>query len=102
MGSSEELFKTYKNIGHPIPTIKRLSEFGSDELIILDITKDEFYENRREDINYSFKEDFLEILREVSNVSYMPISVGGKIRSLKDAEDRIKNGAEKIVVLPFA
>ena len=29
-----ELFKTYKNIGHPIPTIKRLSEFGSDELII--------------------------------------------------------------------
>ena len=93
-----ELFKTYKNIGHPIPTIKRLSEFGSDELIILDITKDEFYENRREDINYSFKEDFLEILREVSNVSYMPISVGGKIRSLKDAEYRIKNGAEKIVV----
>jgi len=91
-------FNTYKNIGHPIPTIKRLSEFGSDELIILDITKDEFYENRRNDMNYTFKEEFLEILKEVSTVSYMPISVGGKIRSFDDARDRIKNGAEKVVV----
>ena len=40
-------FKTYKNIGHPIPTIKRLSDFGSDELILLDITKNNFYETRR-------------------------------------------------------
>lgn len=93
-----ESFKIYKNIGHPIPTIKRLSEFGSDELIILDISKDEFYEKRREDMNYTFKTNFLQILQEVSNVCYMPISVGGKIRSLKDAEDRIKNGAEKVVL----
>tara|TARA_B100000686_G_C16529777_1_gene831705 strand:+ start:113 stop:931 length:819 start_codon:yes stop_codon:yes gene_type:complete len=93
-----ESFKTYKNIGHPIPTIKRLSEFGSDELIILDITKDKYYENRRGDMNYSFKEEFLDIFKEVSNVSYMPISVGGKIRSLNDVSNRIKNGAEKIVV----
>jgi imidazole glycerol-phosphate synthase subunit HisF len=93
-----ESFKFFKNIGHPIPTIKRLSEFGSDELIILDITKDQFYENRREDMNYSFKEGFLDILREVSAVSFMPISVGGKIRTLEDANIRIKNGAEKIIV----
>ncbi len=93
-----ESFKVFKNIGHPIPTIKRLSEFGSDELVILDITKDKFYENRRQDMNYSFKEGFLDILREVSAVSFMPISVGGKIRSLKDADIRIKNGAEKIIV----
>ncbi len=93
-----ENFKKFKNIGHPIPTIKRLSEFGSDELIILDITKDEFYESRRVDMNYIFKEKFLEILKEVSAVSYMPISVGGKIRSYEDARDRIINGAEKVVL----
>ena len=93
-----ESFKIFKNIGHPIPTIKRLSEFGSDELIILDISKNEFYENRREDMNYSFKEAFLDILKEVSSVSFMPIAVGGKIRSLKDVDVRIKNGAEKIVI----
>ena len=56
-------FQIYKNIGHPIPTIKRLSDFGSDELIVLDISKNEFYETRRNDMNYSFKEEFIEILK---------------------------------------
>jgi cyclase len=93
-----ESFKVFKNIGHPAPTIKRLSEFGSDEIIILDITKDHFYENRREDMNYSFKEGFIDILKEVSSFSFMPISVGGKIRSIKDVDVRIKNGAEKIII----
>ncbi len=91
-------FKVYKNIGHPIPTIKRLSEFGSDELIILDITKDNFYENRRSDMNYTFKEDFLNILKEVSKVAFMPVAVGGKIKNQYDAATRIKNGAEKIII----
>ena len=49
-------------------------------------------------MNYIFKEKFLEILKEVSAVSYMPISVGGKIRSYEDARDRILNGAEKVVL----
>ena len=29
-------FNKYKNIGHPVPTIKRLSNFCSDEIIIID------------------------------------------------------------------
>ena len=95
-------FKKYKNIGHPIPTIKRLSDFGSDEIIILDISKDDFYENRRTDMNYDFKESIVNILKEVSKVSFMPVSAGGKIRSLDDALIRIENGAEKIVVNTLA
>ena len=87
-------FKTYKNIGHPIPTIKRLSDFGSDELILLDITKNNFYETRREDMNYSFKDEFIEILKQLSEVSFMPVAVGGKILNINDALKRIENGAE--------
>ncbi len=95
-------FKRYKNIGHPLPTIKRLSDFGSDEIIILDISKDDFYEKRRTDMNYDFKEDPINILKEVSKASFMPLTIGGKIRSLDDAIIRIENGAEKIVVNTLA
>ena len=58
-------FNRYKNIGHPIPTIKRLSNFCSDEIIIIDISKNDFYENRREDMNYNFREDIIAILKEI-------------------------------------
>ena len=91
-------FNTYKNIGHPIPTIKRLSNFCSDEIIIIDITKDDFYENRRDDTNYNFKEDMLSILKEISKVIFMPVAIGGKIKDISDAKLRIENGAEKIVI----
>tara|TARA_B100000886_G_scaffold336334_1_gene294915 strand:+ start:1057 stop:1863 length:807 start_codon:yes stop_codon:yes gene_type:complete len=91
-------FNTYKNIGHPIPTIKRLSNFCSDEILIIDITKNNFYENRRDDTNYNFKEDILSILKEISKVIFMPVAIGGKIKDMSDAQLRIENGAEKIIV----
>ena len=91
-------FNRYKNIGHPIPTIKRLSNFCSDEIIIIDISKNDFYENRREDMNYNFREDIIAILKEISQVIFMPVAIGGKIRNITDARLRIENGAEKIIV----
>ncbi len=91
-------FKIYKNIGHPIPTIKRLSEFSSDEIIILDITKNDVYEKRRNDMNYEFKDNIINILQEISKVSFMPVAIGGNINNYEDAKKRIENGAEKIVI----
>ncbi len=91
-------FSKYKNIGHPVPTIKRLSNFCSDEIIILDISKNDFYENRREDMKYNFREDIITILKEISEVIFMPVAVGGKIRNIADARKRIENGAEKIII----
>ena len=91
-------FNRYKNIGHPIPTIKRLSNFCSDEIIIIDISKNDYYENRRDDINYSFKEDIISILKEISKVIFMPVAIGGRIKNISDARLRIENGAEKIII----
>ena len=79
-----------------------MSDFGSDELILLDITKNDFYETRRVDMNYSFKEEFIDILKQLSEVSFMPVAVGGKILNVKDAVKRIENGAEKIVINTLA
>ena len=78
-------FNRYKNIGHPIPTIKRLSNFCSDEIIIIDISKNDFYENRRDDMNYNFREDIKYIKRNIK-VIFMPVAIGGKIKDITDAK----------------
>ena len=40
----------------------------------------------------------LDVLREVAKVCYMPLSFGGRIRSIADIELRIANGADKVVI----
>ncbi len=89
-------FNRYQNLGNPTTAVKRISEWGSDELIYLDISKNDEYDIRRNDQNYPNRQSFLEIIEDVSKMTFMPITVGGKIKTLKDIEDRLKIGADKI------
>ena len=89
-------FNRYQNLGNPTTAVKRISEWGSDELIYLDISKDDEYDIRRNDQNYPNRQSFLEIIEDVSKVTFMPITIGGKINSLEDIEKRLKQGADKI------
>lgn len=91
-------FSEYKNLGNPIYAVKRLSQWAADELIYLDISKDENYDLRREDLNTPNRHSMLEILEDVSKLTFMPITVGGKIRSVKDIEVRLSRGADKISI----
>jgi len=91
-------FKNYQNLGNPVQAVKRLSQWGSDELIYLDISKDDKYDIERDDLNYKNTPDFLDIIKKVSKVTFMPITVGGKIKSIADAEKRLSVGADKICV----
>jgi len=91
-------FSRYQNLGNPTTAVKRISEWGSDELIYLDISKDDNYDIRRNDQNYPNRKTFLEIIEDVSRVTFMPITVGGKIKKLKDIEKRLELGADKISI----
>ena len=95
-------FSRYQNLGNPTTAVKRISEWGSDELIYLDISKDDEYDIRRNDQNYPNRQSFLEIIEDVSRVAFMPITVGGKIHSLEDIEKRLKLGADKITLNTIA
>jgi imidazole glycerol-phosphate synthase subunit HisF len=95
-------FSRYQNFGNPTTAVQRISEWGSDELIYLDISKDGQYDIRRNDQNYPNRQTFLEIIEDVSKVTFMPITVGGKIKSLKDIEERLKLGADKITLNTMA
>jgi len=91
-------FDRYQNLGNPVSSVKRLSEWASDEIIYLDISNDDFYDTRRDDQGYQNRDNFLDIIRDVSEIAFMPITVGGKIRTLEDIENRLKSGADKICV----
>lgn len=91
-------FSRYQNIGNPITAVRRLSDWASDELIYLDMTRDDFYDMHREDLRYPNRNNIIDIIRDVSRECYMPITVGGRIRSLADIEIRLKNGADKISI----
>ena len=79
-----------------IKSSQRLSQWCSDELIYLDISRDDIYDIHGEDHGYQNFEDFLSIIKEVAKVTFMPITVGGKIKNLSDVEERFKFGADKV------
>ena len=89
-------FRDYQNLGNPVTTIQRLSEWASDEIIFLDISNNEEYDLRRDDQGYNNRKNFIDILKDVSMATFMPLTVGGKITTLKDIEDRLHFGADKI------
>ena len=89
-------FSKYQNLGNPVTAVKRLSEWASDELIYLDISDNNQYDMRRDDQGYENRSSFIDIIEDVSKVTFMPITVGGKIRTLKDIEIRLSTGADKV------
>ena len=60
--------------------------FSIDELIILDVTRN----NRNID-------NFCQHIKEISKVCFVPISAGGGVSSLADANKILRSGADKLV-----
>ena len=80
-------FGNYRDVGNPVTSSKIYSASDADELIFLNINRD-----------YRTVEQLLTLIEKVSEVCFMPLSLGGGIKTLKDAELLLKNGADKIVV----
>ena len=91
-------FNTFENIGNPTYAVQRFSEWMCDEIVYLDISTDNNYDLKRSDTNYKNRKTFLDIIKDVSKVSFMPLTVGGKINSLKKIEKYLKLGADKISI----
>ncbi|MCI0577811.1 MAG: imidazole glycerol phosphate synthase cyclase subunit [Chloroflexi bacterium] len=91
-------FRRYQNLGNPIWAVKRLSEWASDELVYLDISRGDEYDLRRDDLGHPNRHSFLEIIADVSQMTFMPITVGGRIRTLADIEQCLALGADKISI----
>lgn len=91
-------FKRHQNLGNPISAVKRLSQWASDEVIYLDISKTDEYDMRRDDLGHPNRASFLEIINDVAKVTFMPMTVGGKIKTAQDVSDRLSAGADKFAI----
>lgn len=80
-------FATYRTLGNPITVCRIYESRGVDELILLDIRAT--IENR--DPN-------LDIIRDISGECFMPLTIGGGIRTVEQARKILRAGADKIAI----
>lgn len=91
-------FKIHQVIGNPIHEARRYNEWSVDELIYIDISREDFYDLRRDDHGIKHLNSALDILEAVSRNCFMPLTWGGRIRTVEDMRIRINRGADKITI----
>ena len=76
-----------KKVGKPNELSKKYYEDGIDEILMIDTVATLYGRNNLQ-----------EIIRKATESIFVPITVGGGIRSLEDAEKMFKSGADKIAI----
>ena len=80
-------FVDIKDAGDPVEQAKIYSDGGADEICFLDITASN--ENR---------ETIYEVVKKTSKNCFVPLTVGGGVRSLDDVRALLDAGADKVSV----
>ena len=94
-----ELFKIHQVIGNPIDTIRRLSSWNVDELVLLDISETDFHDVRRDDHFVTLHNNTtLGILKQIAEVCSMPLTFGGRIKTLEDMRLCLEAGVDKCAI----
>ena len=84
-------FVNLRDAGDPVEQAQAYDAAGADELMFLDITAS--HENRG---------IILDVVARTAEVCFMPLSVGGGIRSVEDGRRLLLAGADKISVMTAA
>ena len=92
-----KLFKQHKVVGDPFIIIDRLSAWNADEVIYLNI-RPELSDLSRQDKKIKYQNNFDNVIQSVAKKAFMPLTVGGGIKSLKDVEKYFEMGADKISI----
>ena len=80
-------FIDLKDAGDPVEQAKIYSDGGADEICFLDITAS----NENRDIIY-------EVVEKTSKKCFVPLTVGGGIRSVEDINKLLNCGADKVSI----
>jgi cyclase len=80
-------FVSLRDAGDPVEQAQAYDAAGADELMFLDITAS--HEGRR---------PIHEVIARTADVCFMPLSVGGGVRSVEDARALLLSGADKVAI----
>ena len=78
-------FVGLKDAGDPIEVAKRYEAEGADELVYLEITA-----------SHEKREIFLDLVQRTAEQVFMPLTVGGGIRTNEDIKKVLRAGADKV------
>jgi cyclase len=80
-------FLNLRDAGDPVAVAARYEQEGADELVFLDITA-----------SHEGRDIMLDVVRRTAEVVFMPLTVGGGIRSLDDIRELLKAGCDKVSI----
>ena len=80
-------FVDLKDAGDPVEQARAYDAAGADELCFLDITA-----------SHEARGTILDVVRRTAEVCFMPVTVGGGVRSAEDARALLLAGADKVAV----
>ncbi|MCX6689439.1 MAG: imidazole glycerol phosphate synthase subunit HisF [Methanoregula sp.] len=80
-------FLSLRDAGDPVELAQRYNEQGADEVVFLDITASK---EKRGTI--------IELIKRAADQLFLPLTVGGGIRSLDDIQQILRAGADKVSI----
>jgi cyclase len=80
-------FINLRDAGDPVENAKFYDEQGADELVFLDITA-----------SHEKREIILDVVMKTAEDVFMPLTVGGGIKTLEDIRDLLNAGCDKVSV----
>lgn len=84
-------FGDFVDAGDPVEQAKLYNDMGADELTFLDITA-----------SHEGRDTIHDVVRRTAETCFMPLTVGGGIRTLDDVRKLLDCGADKISVMTTA
>ncbi|MBQ7783663.1 MAG: imidazole glycerol phosphate synthase subunit HisF [Oscillospiraceae bacterium] len=80
-------FTGIKEVGDPVECAEEYNKQGADEIVFYDITA-----------SYEGRGVFLDVVRETAKKVFVPLTVGGGIKTVDDIRDTLRAGADKVSV----
>ncbi|MDO4569329.1 MAG: imidazole glycerol phosphate synthase subunit HisF [Planctomycetia bacterium] len=80
-------FLNLRDAGDPVEIARRYEQEGADELVFLDITA-----------SYEERAIMLDVVRRTAEVCFMPVMVGGGIRTIDDIRALLNAGSDKVSI----
>ena len=80
-------FEGIKDVGDPVEYAEEYNRQGADELVFYDITA-----------SFEGRGVFLDVVRETAKKVFVPLTVGGGIKTVDDIREALRAGADKVSV----